>query len=93
MEIGRQVVSAQHGPAVTVDDFALLVHDVVIFKQLFSDFEVMRLHLLLGIGDRSGDHAMFDWDAFLHAELEHQLRDPFGREDPHEIVFEGQIKP
>ena len=83
VEISGQVVSAQHGPAVTVDHFTLLIHDVVVFEQLLPDFEVMGLNLLLRVRDRPRDHAMFDRDAFLHTELEHQLRHPFGREDPH----------
>ena len=88
-----QVFAAQDGPSVLVDHFALLVHDVVVLQQLFADFEIVRFDLLLGVGDGAGNHPVLDRDAFFHAELEHQLRDPFGGEDAHQVVFQRQIEP
>ena len=79
--------------AMLVDDFPLLVHDVVVFKQLFADLEVMRFDLLLRVGDRAGDHAVFDGHAFFHAEFEHELGDALGGENAHQIVFKREIKP
>ena len=85
-------VPPKHGAAVLVDHLALLVHDVVVFEQLFADFEVMRFDLLLRVGDGAGDHAVLDGDAFFHAEFQHQLRDPLGGEDAHQVVFQRQVE-
>ncbi|MCG3775496.1 MAG: hypothetical protein JW395_2336 [Nitrospira sp.] len=87
-----QIRPAQDGAPVMVNHLALLVHDVVVLQQLFPDIEVVALDLLLGIGDSPGDHAMFDRDTFFHAELEHQLGDPLGGEDTHQVVFQRQIE-
>ena len=75
-----------------INHLALLVHDVVIFQQLFPDFEMMGFDLLLGVGDGPGDHAMLDRDTFFHAEFEHQLGDTLGGEDTHQVVFQRQIE-
>ena len=56
-----------------VDDLALLVHDVIVLKQLFADLEVVGFDFLLRVGDRPRDHAMFDGHAFFHAQFEHEL--------------------
>src|SRR5688572_24974544 len=37
-------------------------------------------------------HAVLDWNAFLHAKLLHQARDPIGSEDTHQIVLEREIE-
>jgi uncharacterized protein YkwD len=42
---------------VTVDHFALLVHDIVVLEQLFADFEIVGFHLLLRIRDRAAPAA------------------------------------
>ena len=75
-----------------VNHLTLLVHDVVVLQQLFPDVEVVGLDLLLGVGDGPSDHAVLDRDAFFHAELEHQLGDPLGGENAHQVVFQRQIE-
>ena len=75
-----------------INDFPLFVHHVVVFEQLFADFKVMRFDFFLRVGDGAGDHAVFDRHAFFHAQLQHQLRDAFGGEDAHEVVFKRQIE-
>ena len=57
---------------------------------MFADREVLAFDLLLRPLDRARDHAVLDWDAFLHAELLHQTGNPVRPEDPHQIVFERQ---
>ena len=53
----------------------------------------MRLHFLLRVLDRAGDHAGFDRHAFLHAELQHDLRDAVRAEYAKEIVLQREIEP
>ena len=79
--------SSGYCSAVLIDDFALLVHDVIVFEQLFADLEVVRFDLLLRVCDGARDHPVLDRNAFLHPQLEHELGDAFGREDSHQIVF------
>ena len=55
-----------------VNDFALFVHDVVIFQKLFANIEVMRFDLLLGILDCPGDHPVLDGHTFFHAKFQHE---------------------
>ena len=88
----RQVVAAQNHPPAFVDDLPLLVQHIVVVEQLFANFEVMRLHFLLRVLDRAGDHAGLDRHAFLHAELQHDLRDAVRSEYAKEIVLQREIK-
>ena len=76
--------------AETVDGFALLVHDVVVFEDVFAGFEVLSFDCLLRGFDAAGDHAGFDGDALFHAEALEERGDPLAGEDAHEIVFEGE---
>ena len=71
----------------------MFVHDVVILEQLLANLEVVRLHLLLGVLNRAGHHAMLDGHPFLHAKLQHEVGDSFGSEDPEEVIFQGEIEP
>ena len=52
-----------------VNHITLLIHDIVIFEELFSDLKVMSLHFLLGILNGLGHHPMFNGDPFLHAQF------------------------
>ncbi len=44
-----------------VDGLALLVHDVVVFEQVFAGFEVLRFDGFLGLGDALGDELAIRW--------------------------------
>ena len=78
--------------AQSVNGFALLVHHVVVFEQVFAGLEVLRFDGLLGRLDALGDDPRLDGDAFLHAELFHEFRDPIAREDAQQVVLKGKIK-
>ena len=77
-------------PSQTIDGFALLVHDVVVFEDVFAGLEVLAFDGFLCALDTLGHHAAFDGDAFLHAEALEESGDPFTGEDAHEVVFEGE---
>jgi len=87
------VFAFQDGIAQGVDGLALFVHDVVEIEELFPDVEVHRLHFALGVLDGLGDPRMLDVFPLLHAEFPHDVGDPFGPEQAHEFVREGQIEP
>ena len=78
--------------AIAVDALALLVHDLVVFEQVFADLEVAFFDLLLGAFDAARDHVAFDGLAFLHAEAGEDVLDPFAGEDSHQVVFEREVE-
>ncbi len=53
--------------ALLVDDLALVVHDVIELEQVFANFEVTGLDLLLGFFQRLVDPGMDDRLTFLQA--------------------------
>ena len=59
--------------AQAVDGLALLVHDVVIFEQMFAGFEILRFDGLLRGGDSAGDQSRLDGNAFFHAQTLQQV--------------------
>lgn len=60
--------------ALVINDFALLVHDIVIFKDLLTNFKVARFDLLLGRLNGTGHNLMLNGLVFFHAELIHDAR-------------------
>ena len=87
------LVDALHELAAeTIDGFALLVHDVVVFEDVLAGFEVLAFDGLLRGFDAAGDHAGLDGDALFHAEALEQGGDPLAGEDAHEVVFEREIE-
>ena len=80
-------------PPQCVDVFALLVHHVVVLKQVLANGKVLPLDLLLCALNRLGHHAVLDRHPFLHAKTIHQALDPVRAEDAHQIVLERQIEP
>ena len=71
---------------------ALLVHDVVVFQNVFAGGEVLRFHRFLGRFDALGDEARLDRHVLLHAEAQHQFLHTLAAEDAHQVVLEGEIK-
>ena len=59
---------------------------------MLSGAEVLRFDLLLSALDRLGDHAVFDRNAFFHPEALHEAGNAVGSEDPHQVVFKGEIE-
>ena len=73
-----------------VDALSLLVHDFVVFEQVFADVEVALLDLLLSAFDPPADHLALDGFAFLHSQPGEHGRDPFAGKLAHQVVFERQ---
>ena len=82
------ILAFERGAANRVNRFALLVHHVVVFEQVFASVEVLRFDGFLRLFDAARDEFRFDGHAFGHAEAEHQRFDAFAAEDAHEVVFE-----
>ncbi len=87
------LVDALHQLAAeAIDGFALLVHHIVILKNVFARLKVLGLDGLLRGFDAVGDHAALDGDAFFHAEREQQSLGALAGEDAHQVVFKRKIE-
>ena len=78
-----------------VDPLSLLIHDFVIFKQIFPDVKVPLFHLLLIGFNPAADHRAFNRVVLLHADQsagEHVFQ-PFATELTHQVVFQGKEEP
>ena len=75
-----------------VDHLPLLVHDVVVFQEVFADIEVVAFHPLLGLFDGIGNQAVLDGLAFAHAQAAHEALDAVGAEDAQQVVFQGEVE-
>ena len=66
--------------ALLVDDLALVIGDVIVLQQILANIK--------GIGN----HAVLNGLALLHPQRLHKAFHPLGGEDPHQVVFHGQIE-
>ena len=86
----RYVLHFHQFNALFVDDLALVVHHIVIFEQVFTDFIVTLLYFLLCPFDGARHPRMENGLIFLHAEFLQQPVNAFGTENTHEVVFKRQ---
>ena len=84
----RLIVCGHRGQAPGVECLALLVHDVVVVEQMFTDVEVATLDLLLRAFDHAGQHAILDRLALFHPDSVPPVLDTIRLEYPQEVVFE-----
>jgi hypothetical protein len=62
--------------AQAIDGFALLVHDVVVFEQVFAGLEVLRSTAFCAASMRPEIMLRLDGHAFFHAQALQQRGDP-----------------
>ena len=90
-EVARGVVE-QDFLADSVDDFALLVHNIVVFQRAFTDGEVVLFHPALCRFDGFVQPRVLELFAFFEPEPFHDLHDAVGTENTHQIVFQRNIE-
>src|SRR5271170_5664905 len=90
--VGLERRAAEQLAPAMVHHLALLVHDVVVFEQMFADVEVMRLDFFLRIFYRARDPSMLDRHAVFHANSIHQALQAVGAKDAQQVVFERKEK-
>ena len=73
-----------------VNGLALLVHDVVVFEEMFAGLEVLGFDGLLGGGDSFGDEVGLDRHILFHAEPQHEILHALAAEDAEQIVLERE---
>src|SRR4051812_5336954 len=74
--------------AEAINDFALLVHYVVVFQRAFALLEIVLLDPLLRRLDGTIEQRMFKLLPFFETDALHDFHDAVRTEEPHEIVFE-----
>src|SRR5439155_1985896 len=82
------VIAVNDLVAEAVNDFALLVHDVVVFERAFADLEVVLLDALLRLLDGTIQERVGQLLALFQADPLHHFHDPVRTEQPHQIVLE-----
>ena len=87
-----QVFAGQHLCALAIDDFALMVHDVVVLKHIFTRLEVAAFDLALGVFNGTRQHPLVNGLVVGHAQGFHQAVDALRAEQAHEVVFKRQVK-
>ena len=70
------------------DHLALVIDDIVIFQNIFSDVEIARFDLLLRCLDRFVHPGMGDALIFLDAQTFHDRIQALRREDPHQVIID-----
>ena len=94
-DVVGQVLAVQNLIALSVDDLALLVHDVVVLKDALAHGEVDALDLVLGALDGLGDDLVLDGHVVAHVGRDHHLGDAVhlvAAEQAHEVVLERQVE-
>ena len=69
-----------------IDHLTLAVEDLVILQNVLADLEVLRLHLTLRAGNRTGDHLGLNRNVVGHVETGQERVDHRRVEPLHEIV-------
>ena len=85
-------LAVQNAASLFVDDLTLLVVDLVIVEQVFTDSVVVALDLLLRFFDGGRKHLVLDLLIFRYAEGFENAHQFFGTEESHQIVFQGNVK-
>ena len=75
-----------------VDEVTLLVHDIIVFDESFTDTEVVLLDFLLRPFDGVGDHRVLDHLTFLEAQTVHDTGDTLGTEHTHQVILERYVE-
>ena len=87
-----KIFAAQNFSTFAVHDFALLIHNVIIFQNVLADVEVARLNFFLRVLNRPRDKRVLNRFVFFHAELVHDFGNGFGGEQAHQVIFERNVK-
>jgi hypothetical protein len=90
-----KVFAQQYAAALAVDDFALLVHYVVVAQNVFTRFKVHGFHALLRGFDLLCEHPHFETDLLLHlggSEPVKRIGHAIAAEPAHELIFKRNVE-
>ena len=86
------VLAVQHLPALRIDGFTLLIHNLIVLQEVLTDAVVVVLDLLLGILDGLGQHLVLNLLSFRHAHGVKHIHQPLGTEQLHQVIFQGNVE-
>ena len=95
VDVGVKVLAVQDLVALFVDDLALLVHDVVVVKDVLTHREVDFLDLALGALNGLAHDLVLDGHVIGHVVLGHHGRDlvhAVAAKQAHEVVLKRQVE-
>lgn len=78
--------------ALVVDDFTLVVGNVVVFQYLFAHVEVAAFDFALRAFDLAGQHAMFDGDTAFRRKAVEDGGGTVEREEAQQRVFKREVE-
>ena len=79
-------------PSLRKHNFALLIHHIIIFEDIFAHVKIVRFHLGLGAGERARNPGMDNRFALFQTKpFEHAVH-AVGAENAHQIIFQTQEK-
>ena len=87
-----QVFTVKHAFSFAINDFSLLIHDLVIFQQMLTNGKVIALHLFLCVFNRFGKHPCFNRLVLCHAHRIYQLHCLFGAKQTHQVILQRDIE-
>ena len=76
-----------------VNGLPLLVHHVVVFEEVFTSGEVLRLDRLLRGRNAAGNQLRLDRHILFHAKPKHQALDALAAENTEQVVLQRKEKP
>ena len=91
-DVHTDTLAHQGVAALLVDHGTLLVHHVVVLREVLTDTEVVLLHLALCTLDALADHWTLDTLAVLEAQAVHHLGNTLRGEETHQFVFQRYIE-
>ena len=86
------VLAVQDLAALTVDDLALLVHDVVVLQHALTGLEVPALHGGLGVLDGFREHLALERSVLIQGDLLHHVLDALAAEEAQQIVLQRDVE-
>ena len=91
-DIHAETLTHESMTTLLIDYRTLLVHHIIILKQTLAHTEVILLHLLLRILDRTSDHAMLNHLTLLEAQSVHDLSNTLAGKETHQLVLKRHIE-
>ena len=93
MEDGiTHILAIQHTSSLFVDDFSLLIHNLVVLQQILTNCKVIALNLLLSFLNRTGKHLMLDLLAFFYSKRLKHLHQSLRAEQSHQVIFQRNVE-
>ena len=87
-----EVAAVEHLLALPVDDLALLVHHVVVFKRRLTGLEVAGLDAGLRVLDGLREHLVLDGRVLVEVHAVHEVRNALAAEQAQQIVLEREVE-